>query len=511
LKMRRISASKPYTTLLTWHVGLVIVITLAALAIRLALIERGATLDEMTSFMLFGRINIVRALTNYASPNNHLLHTLLMQGSYRLLGLELWMLRLPALITGVLAIPAAYWAGRALYRPSVGLIAAGLCAVSLPLIDYATQARGYSLYVLLFCVQMALAAQVIRQPRAWRWGAFALVCALGFYTIPLYVFPCGIVCAWLLLLIVIEKRGRVRVRMLTRFVAAVGAGAVLTLLLYAPIWTQANGINQLFNNADIRTLRADIVPGGGGTAIPAFVPILRGMVNYPATGFTLPMLIGMALLLVIGMIGHRRIGQHVLPMWAAALVWLIPSALVTPLFIPERTWIFLIPLYALIIAAGFVISADILRRVRGAAWVMGGAAALALLGLGYSVMTSRTVADLRVGVSPDAEAVALAMGELYTDADRALIPFPHSAPVRYYLLYHDYFEDNVAASDRNIERDFFKTHDGRIFAYLPNIWRRDLFLIEFFRLDIGGLNVRIETLATFESGILAELVVEQTP
>lgn len=503
---------------LRWNWLILIAITLFAVVLRILLIERGATLDEMTSFMLFGRINLLRALTNYASPNNHLLHTLLMQGSYRLIGIDLWMLRLPAFIAGILTISVAYWAGSSLYRSNVGLVAAALIAISLPMIDYATQARGYSLYVLFFCVQIALAAALLKHPRTWHWVAFALVCALGFYTIPLYVFPCGIVCLWLFLSILIEQRGRDRINSVIRFMVAVAAGGLLTLALYAPIWTQADGINQLFNNADIRTLRVDTVAPTTTTTptttvsralTPAYIQTLRGMVNYPASGFSTPVIISFGVLALIGILGQWRIGRHKFPLWLAAILWLVPAAIVLPIFIPERTWIFLIPVYASMIAAGYTLIMEfILRRSRVAPIIYGGFAVVVIAVLATTIMSSRAVAQLRSGVSPDAEAVALALGEMYTENDTAFIPFPHSAPVRYYLLYHDYFEDNVIASDRNAARDTLKTFEGRIFAYIPNIWRRDLFFLEFFRLDIGGLNIRIIPIQTFENGVLSELMIE---
>jgi len=35
-----------------------------------------------------------------------------------------------------------------------------------------------------------------------------------------------------------------------------------------------------------------------------------------------------------------------------------------------------------------------------------------------------------------------------------------------------------------------------------------LFFLEFFRLDIGGLNIRIIPIQTFENGVLSELMIE---
>src|SRR5207245_4620972 len=48
------------------------------------------------------------ALTIYGSPNNHILHSLLMHFAYRMFGSAEWALRLPALLAGIAIVPLTY-------------------------------------------------------------------------------------------------------------------------------------------------------------------------------------------------------------------------------------------------------------------------------------------------------------------------------------------------------------------------------------------------------------------
>jgi predicted membrane-bound mannosyltransferase len=85
-------------------------------------------------------------------------------------------------LAGTAAIPAVFAAGRALASARVGLIAAGLAAVSPLLVWYSQEGRAYSLLVLLAALSLWLMARALEEPRA-RWLAgWAAVCGLALAT-----------------------------------------------------------------------------------------------------------------------------------------------------------------------------------------------------------------------------------------------------------------------------------------------------------------------------------------
>src|SRR5438552_1716492 len=106
---------------------------------------------------------------------------LLMRGWIHLGHGEAWLRALSATF-GVLAIPAIYFLGRALWGRSAGLVAALLLALNAYHIRYSQEARSYSLAVLLVILSFYFLIQLIQQSpgRArWKYSAFS---ALAVYS-----------------------------------------------------------------------------------------------------------------------------------------------------------------------------------------------------------------------------------------------------------------------------------------------------------------------------------------
>jgi predicted membrane-bound mannosyltransferase len=85
-------------------------------------------------------------------------------------------------LAGTAAIPAVFAAGRALASARVGVVAAGLAAVSPLLVWYSQEARAYSLLVLLAALSLWLLARSLEEPRARRLAEWAAVCGLALAT-----------------------------------------------------------------------------------------------------------------------------------------------------------------------------------------------------------------------------------------------------------------------------------------------------------------------------------------
>ena len=157
-------------------------LVIVAAALRIPLLTRPMGNDEAASFLYYASHPLSVIVTIYGSPNNHILHTILMHASYLMFGSAEWALRLPALIAGIALVPLTYIASRS-------LIASALVASAPVLIDYSTDARGYTMLCcfVLICV-------IAIQRNAWR--TFAIAAALGFYTVPVMLYPFVVLVVW---------------------------------------------------------------------------------------------------------------------------------------------------------------------------------------------------------------------------------------------------------------------------------------------------------------------------
>ena len=179
-----------------------IAIVVVGTAVRLAFLFRPMQLDEAYTYNEYASKPVLDGLSWYTLPNNHLLNTLLIHVSTVVLGNEPWVVRLAALAAGLGLIPATYALTRRLCGPPEALLAAALVAASEPLIDYSTNARGYTL-VALVTVLLAVTAERIladgRGGRAWDWVWFTILPAVGCFAIPIMLYPYGGIVLWLVL------------------------------------------------------------------------------------------------------------------------------------------------------------------------------------------------------------------------------------------------------------------------------------------------------------------------
>ncbi|HEV3157696.1 MAG TPA: glycosyltransferase family 39 protein [Candidatus Baltobacteraceae bacterium] len=129
--------------------------------------------------------------------------------------------RLAALLSGLLAIAAAFWFGRELLGTESGLLTAALVAVSPFCVLYSQQAREYGLWVTLTLASSAALLRALKDSRPRWWLLYALLTLAGWYTAILF----AVILAVHVLLVFLDARVSLRSRL--AFVAALGGGAIL--------------------------------------------------------------------------------------------------------------------------------------------------------------------------------------------------------------------------------------------------------------------------------------------
>ena len=237
--------------LIAWMVPILIVI---GAVLRMRFLFEPMAFDEADTFISFASKPIYLGLSLYSTPNNHIFHTLLMHIAWRLFGDQEWAIRLPVLLAGILLIPVTYCAGRVLYGKHSALIAAALVTAASPLVSYSVDARGYILVCVFFLLLLIAGQYLLDHDSSPGWLLWALIAAVGFFTIPTMLYAAGTVAVYLVL-----SSLRMETEMRHRFQAhlglAVAIAGFVTTLLYLPVLV-VSGPNSLFGNAFVhpRTL-----------------------------------------------------------------------------------------------------------------------------------------------------------------------------------------------------------------------------------------------------------------
>jgi hypothetical protein len=453
------------------HVAACIALMLFAIVIRLVHINQPMRGDEAWTFMEFVLRPISDVMSNYTIPNNHILHTLLVKFSTAIFGNAEWAIRLPVFIAGVLLVPATYVAARALTDRNAALFAAALVAALPGVVLYSTNARGYSMICLAFMVLIILANAQADADSTRRWIGFAVVVALGAYTIPVMLYPAGVVCLWLLM----ERWRRQGIeglrRLIPRMTAALVLTGVLTLLVYAPVLLRS-GPESLVGNPYV-------TPHTWSRVAIDIRWILGVMRQVHGLGIPRSVIVIFAVLGVLPLFVKGPERGRLVTLLIALVLWSAIMVVATRRPPPARAWLFLAPLAAVYIGAGL---AQVVRWVSGAAPVrldvLSAAGALILaLTIGTKSVIRREVLDSpENGTFIDGEAVTRWFLAQDAGNDR-VICYAFSEPVIDYYLYtiankrlHD-----VAAPNRT----------GRVFVVANDVRKETVATMKFARKDVN--------------------------
>ena len=405
--------------------------------------------DEAYTVTQFATQSLWTILSDYHKPNNHVLHTLAVRASIELLGDSPAALRTPAFLAACLTLPTVWWFVRREHGWLAAAFATALLGTSPFFIEYATNARGYTLTGLAFMALLLCGQGLVRRPEDHvRWGLFAVVTALGMFTHPIMAFSAAVATAWVVLARWRET-GVAGMRSLAVNGAVWGAvAATLTGLLYAPV-LMVWGIDALFFNQGVRPRTT------GFLAVLANVP--RSWLGWHAAT---PIWAQGALLLalLVGAMAPRRPSGHRGVLALAVALGAGAVFVLYPISLWLRGTLFLL-LPAMIVAgagAAFLAGAASarlqwkapLRPNAGVAggWLrgegLGAVAVLVVLG-GFGWWATRPGVTehfaWETGWSPNASALASAVDGELRPGDHVLGRFLTLSPVMFYLqgLGHD--------------------------------------------------------------------------
>ncbi len=434
------------------------ILTVLGISLRIHFVDQPIRYDEAFTFLTYASRPFYVAVSFYSEPNNHVFHTLLVHISYSLFGDQLWSIRLPAFVSGTLAIPASYLAATLLYDRRAGIVSACLVAVSSILIEYSTNARGHSL-VALFALVILILAVYLKDRQNWvAWSLFVVVSAAGLYTVPSMLFPLGGIFAWMVVSNFVRD---LRAPILRQVMIAGVVIVLLTALLYAPIFV-VTGIDSVMANRDtvphVWTEFWSLAP----EAVRAIWDSLTRDVPHIVT-----------LILTAGfltaLVWHRSISAHRVPVILVVLGWCLlvvlvrrPGGMVFP-----RNWLFLVPLILMTSGAGVAFCFGWLeRRLKTkSVWLLLGAVGVMFGFLGNFVIESGSIfVSKQTGTLMDAEKIAMELSQRLEQGDVIVAQVPSDFPLIYYFK----------KRDLPIEHFDVENAESRMFVVVNHIWSQTL-------------------------------------
>jgi 4-amino-4-deoxy-L-arabinose transferase-like glycosyltransferase len=437
------SSPRPSPWLILAIAGLI----LSALLARLPFLSRSMQHDESYSFITFASAPLNEALSDYNLPNNHLFHTLLVHISYRLFGNGPWAVRLPALLAGILVVPAVYGLARRLYNRQSAMLVAALTAAAPVLISYSTNARGYTILALLTLLTWSLGTFVRQRVNSVAWLLLGILGALGFYSVPVFLNPYGILFTWLLLSFLFGNVGadyQPRWRFLGWMVAAGMVTTLLTILLYLPVFS-VSGLHAVFGNSFVESLSFnDFRQTFPGRMVETWQEWNQG-VSPILTGC---LVIGLALSLVF----HRHISTVQVPTQFAAVAWLAPVLLIQRPNPWPKIWLALLPVVLMWCAAGCIAPWLVSRpgASRLANWATGLSIVIVLAAGAVYCLTAGPVA---AQTGPVEQSVLYLRSHL-TPGDVVVVSPPDDAPTWYYWRYYRLPEIYLQPKNQRFQRAY---------------------------------------------------------
>jgi 4-amino-4-deoxy-L-arabinose transferase-like glycosyltransferase len=395
---------------------------------RLMLINLSVEYDEAYTVMAFAHSPFRILVSDYHVPNNHVFHTILVRIAVLLLGSQPWQIRMPVLLAGMLLIPFVFWLGRTLYTRDVGLLSAAIVAFLPNMVQRSVIARGYIIVTLFTVMAFLLAYYLARHRNLFAWSLLVILCALGFYTVPIMLFPFGFLILWMLMSTPdLDKDQYTRSAWGLHLAVAGIMVVLLTLFLYSPILL-STGLEYIFPSSGVlhsQTLQAllDGLPGLTSGVIAEWTerlgPVWRGI-----------FLLGM-LLSVLSICDRRNRRVHTALAFLPAVFVLLLIQRPNPL---GRIWLWVIPFAAIWVSVGLGILFQLIRRNRvgqglGAVLLVSVIVGLAATGIQSS---RQRVIDNDVDF-PAAEELARFLAPRLTSKSLLVVDYAWDAWIWYYL------------------------------------------------------------------------------
>ena len=430
---------------------LAVIVIFSAVA-RLMLINRPIEYDEAYTFAEFARHPFRYIVSTYYVPNNQVLNSILMRTSYLLFGDQLWQLRLPTFILSLFIVVCVFLLGRSLYNGKVGVVAAVIVAFLPTMILRSVSARGYIIVTLTTLFGLLTADYLIRKRNIFAWFFLIVTCAIGFYAIPMMLFPCGLIFIWLLLAGLTKESRKEYPHLVNWLKYLVVAGIlilVLILIFYSPILL-TNNLRQIYTNNRV------LQPSTLRSFIHSFPTTFHSLLMEWQSGLNDLIVYLLLAGLVLSFLFHKKDSKFRVPMQLVFIIYIIIMVLVERPYPISRIWLWVIPLLAIWCAAGIVGGVQWITRRFSIGLIPPVIIVIMLLGFAANGMYQSYIISVLhpTAEDPAAQKVTLFLKSQLTNDDYVAVS--DCSDARYWYYFHYYgIPDNVI---RNRNRFFAKVY-----------------------------------------------------
>ena len=441
--------------------------TIVGVVLRSLYLSQPIRFDEAATYLDYTRKPFFYIVSTYKEPNNHVLHTLLVRLCYLALGGDEWVIRLPAFIFGSLSILLAYTLARSIFSRAAGVVASAMVATSSTLVEFSTNARGYTLICFLCLALIYFAMRLLDRDRTADWVILAVIGALGCYTVPIFLYPLGGTSIWILVQIVMRHREKwplLRIP-ISKYVGFVGLTGLLTAILYLPI-LHTNGLQALYANRYVSPLPFDTFRS---EMLPSLWETLENWIrDCPA------IVLALACIGICGLILRGTVASWGYVRLVGCICLFSGVVVIAQRVVPfPRVWLFLLPLIIVAVSGGFVFAIDYicdsLRRPAFRDPCLIAVWCTILIFNGGSLLVHKSVLrTFTTGTFPDAETVARFLYDSGYMAGPVLAMIPSDLPLQYYLAKHGFQWDQwalplggaVRSATVVVNRDWAQTVDS---------------------------------------------------
>lgn len=321
------------------------VIVLLGVVVRVRHLPHPMRYDESYNYLHFVSQGPRHIITHYV-PNNHILHTLCVWAVSRIAGHSPSALRIPALIAGILVIPATGWLAWVLSRRKLVVLLSGLGACcSSALIEYSVNARGYSMFTLFAVLAAICLLRSMERPdrrRGWIWWG---VCgAAGMYTVPIMALPLLGMAMVVAGSAIASRDTAGRAAILRGLATGTGVGVLLSVLAYLPVGL-AGGLAAFTNSRELAYEHL-------GPQIPSSWEMAYATFSF----WTRHVPIFLVIATILGILAYvaQCIRKKDINGWMLLGIVVVPllAALAASAPMPARTWLFAMPFLFVMAAQG---------------------------------------------------------------------------------------------------------------------------------------------------------------
>ena len=279
--------------------------------------------------------NLPRALFSYATPNNHILHSFGVWFITQFAGTSAPVVRFIAFSAALLSIALIYRIGARLANPRAGIAAAVFLATNLFFADFAINARGYTLSVLL-TLAMIYMVLIAQDSKLRRYLLMGISAALVLVLPSMLLLHAGVV-GWA----VLDKHRRQNIN---AYILPVIFGALIGMADYAPsiAFGLLNEHFSLYGETNLLTLVVQVAQQTFATPITGIVFAAFSLIGLLPFSFA-----------SFGLTSEFRLRGFVLTLLVITLAVSLVQLLVLDKLFWARNYLYLLAPIALLAGVGF--------------------------------------------------------------------------------------------------------------------------------------------------------------